>query len=238
MNNSSFFILLSVILLILICSKKRKFSTFGKSKNKSKSKYVNNGFANIKDPYTMPIVKSNMVTPQEANHILKSAESSFSDSKIIGGMDKNIRKSQTTWLYTSDPIIYNLVKRISQDYGYPMENAEPLQVVKYEPGGFYNEHHDACCDNDDKCTTFVDDGGQRVLTALIYLNSDFTDGGTEFPEIKKIIKPPEYGGVIFRPLADNSNKCHPLGLHKGMPVTSGIKYVCNLWIREGPYRTN
>lgn len=28
-------------------------------------------------------------------------------------------------------------KRICDAYNYPIENAEPLQVVKYEPGGFF-----------------------------------------------------------------------------------------------------
>jgi len=58
----------------------------------------------------------------------------------------------------------------------------------------------------------------------------------KFYEINEIIKPPKYGGIIFRPMANDSNKCHPLGLHKGMPVKSGVKYVCNLWIREGVYK--
>jgi prolyl 4-hydroxylase len=117
-----------------------------------------------------------------------------------------------------------------------MENAEPLQVVKYEPGGYYNEHHDACCDDDSKCDAFIQNGGQRVLTVLIYLNDSFEGGATEFPELKKMIKPPKYGCVIFHPLADNTNQCHPLALHRGMPVTSGTKYICNVWIREGCYK--
>ena len=40
---------------------------------------------------------------------------------------------------------------------------------------------------------------------------------------------------MFRPLEEDSNKCHPLALHKGTPVESGVKYVCNIWIREGKY---
>lgn len=233
MDNS--FLIISFVCLLFIVLFKNKKSTFGKE-NKKKKKYINSGFASVNASYTMPEVKQNMLTPQEGEYILKKASSTFSDSKIISGMDQNIRKSQTTWLYPSDPIIYNITKRICDAYNYPMENAEPLQVVKYEPGGFYNDHHDACCDNDDKCNTFVDDGGQRVLTVLMYLNDDFQGGETQFSELKTKIKAPKYGGIVFRPLADNSNQCHPLGLHKGMPVKSGTKYVCNLWIREGPYK--
>jgi len=223
-------VIIIVVLLIINLLKKKNSSQF------EKQKYINAGFANIEDPYTMPVVKLNIVTPQEAQHILDVTKNKFKDSLIIGGMDTNIRKSQTTWLYRSDPIIYNITKRICEQYNYPIENAEPLQVVKYKPGGFYNDHHDSCCDDDEKCNDFVQEGGQRVLTVLIYLNDDFEGGGTQFSEINEIIKPPKYGGIIFRPMANDSNKCHPLGLHKGMPVKSGVKYVCNLWIREGVYK--
>jgi len=200
---------------------------------KSTSRFTNKGYANINDRYTKPIVKPNIITPTEAQNILEKASKSFEDSKILSGTDTNIRKSQTTWIYPSDNIhVYNIINRICKEYNYPFENAEPLQVVKYEPGGFYNDHHDSCCDDNPKCDEFIQKSGQRVLTVLIYLNDNFTDGGTQFTELNEIIKPNKYSGIIFRPLADDSSQCHPLALHKGMPVTSGVKYVCNIWIRE------
>jgi prolyl 4-hydroxylase len=204
--------------------------------NSKKSTFKNNGFANINDSYTLPKEYPDLVTPQEADYIINTAKKSFKESHIVGGFDTNIRKSKTTWLYKDDPIIYGIIKRISDLTGQPVDNAEPLQVVQYEPGGFYNDHHDACCDNDKACTEFVQNGGQRVLTALIYLNDAFTGGSTRFSTLNKDIKPPKYGGVIFRPLADNKNMCHPLALHKGTPIESGIKYICNIWFREGVYK--
>jgi len=225
--------ILIIVIILLFYLKNKNKATFG---NKKKIKFTNNGYSKNDAAYTMPIIEQNMITPNEADYIKRITEKSFKDSEIIGGFDTNIRKSQTTWLYKDDPIIYNIIKRICDQYGYPIENAEPLQVVKYKPGGFYNDHHDSCCDTNDKCTDFVQNGGQRVLTVLIYLNDDFEGGATKFSELGTEIKPPKYGSIIFRPLADNSNTCHPLGLHKGMPVTSGTKIICNLWIREGEYK--
>ena len=232
-------VIILIILIFLIKKTKSSYEIYKSNKGKSKgNRYKNNGFASIDTNYTMPVIIENIITPQEAEYILDKTKDSFKDSQIIGGLDTSIRKSQTTWLYKSDPTIYNIIKRICDSYNYPVQNAEPLQVVKYNPGGFYNDHHDSCCDSDNKCTEFVQDGGQRVLTVLIYLNDDFEGGSTEFTEIGKNVKPPRYGGVVFRPLADNTNMCHPLGLHKGTPITSGTKYVCNLWIREGEYKNN
>ena len=227
-------IVILILVAFLVLLKKQNNSTPVSKKNKFV--YTNNGFANIKSSYTMPIVYDNLVTPQEAEHIITTAKGSFKESTIIGGFDTSIRKSKTTWLYLDDPVVKGIIQRICDMTGYPIENTEALQVVQYEPGGFYKEHHDACCDDDQRCTEFVQNGGQRILTALIYLNDSFTGGATSFPELKRDIKPPKYGGVIFRPLENDSNKCHPLALHKGTPVESGIKYVCNIWIREGRYK--
>lgn len=221
-------IILLVFLFFLNSISKNNFT-------ETKSKFKNNGFADIKATYVLPEVYNDLVTPEEAQHIITTAKKSFKESTTIGGFDSNVRKSKTTWLYRNDPIINGIIQRICDRTNHPIENAEPLQVVEYEPGGFYKEHHDSCCDSDPNCNVFVQKGGQRVLTALIYLNDDFTGGSTRFPELKQDIKPPKYGGVIFRPLAEETNKCHPLALHKGTPVESGIKYVCNIWIREGKY---
>ena len=67
---------------------------------------------------------------------------------------------------------------------------------------------------------------------VIYLTDGFTDGGTFFPKLKKIYKPNKCGGLLFHPLSTNTSKCHPKALHAGMPVTSGIKYIANVWLRE------
>ena len=58
--------------------------------------YKNNGFANIKASYTLPVVYNDLITPSEAQHIITSAKSSFKESVIIGGFDTSIRKSKTT----------------------------------------------------------------------------------------------------------------------------------------------
>jgi prolyl 4-hydroxylase len=190
------------------------------------------GYALESSDYIKPVVYNNIITPEEADYILKKANGSFSDSKIVGGFDTSIRKSKTTWLYKDDPVIYNIIKRVCDIINFTTDNAEALQVVKYEPGGFYNDHHDSCCDESIECKEFVKNGGQRILTMLIYLNDDFTGGETKFSKLNIDIKPPKYGGVLFKPLEKNGNKCHPYALHRGTPVLTGIKYICNVWIRE------
>jgi prolyl 4-hydroxylase len=218
-------VVLSLVIIMFLVLKKRRVSNF-----------KNNGFANIDSKYTMPQVKQNLVTPEEAEYIITTAKKSFKESQVVSGSNQGVRKSKTTWLYTDDPTIKNIIQRICDLTNNDITHCEPLQVVQYEPGGYYNDHHDACCDDDPKCTDFVQNGGQRILTVLIYLNDEFTGGATHFSKIQKDIKPDKYGAIIFKPLEENSNKCHPLALHRGTPVKTGVKYICNVWIREGRFK--
>ena len=189
------------------------------------------------DPYEEPYIINNIITEDEAKYIIYNASSKFDDSSILGQIvDHNIRKSKTAWLHKNDDtVILTIMLRIANIVNLPLENAESLQVVRYEPNGYYKEHHDSCCDNTEICNDFIKRGGQRIKTVLIYLNDDFEEGSTYFPLLGKKYKPPKYSAIIFNPLAKNSNKCHPYALHAGLPVKSGVKYIANLWFREGKF---
>jgi prolyl 4-hydroxylase len=185
------------------------------------------------DAYEDPYIINNIINEQEANHIINKSSMKLNDSRILGEtLDTKIRKSKSTWLYKDDPVVMKIMIKIANIVKLPLENAEALQVVKYDPSGYYNEHHDSCCDDHQLCAEFIKRGGQRIKTILIYLNDEFTEGATNFPVLNKKFKPPKYSAVIFNPLATNSNKCHPKALHAGLPVKSGTKYVANLWFRE------
>jgi prolyl 4-hydroxylase len=69
----------------------------------------------------------------------------------------------------------------------------------------------------------------------IYLNDNFTGGHTYFKNLDLKLKPNIGDAVVFFPLADNSNKCHPYALHAGMPIETGEKWIANLWFREGKF---
>ena len=72
---------------------------------------------------------------------------------------------------------------------------------------------------------------------LILLNA-ITDGETEFPDWNDGTKMKVQPGsaIFFRPLGTNEPKCHPKALHAGTPPSSGVKYVCNVWVRENKFR--
>lgn len=195
-------------------------------------------FCDEKDEYIKPTVHEGIITEEEAEYILKEAEKLFEQSEVVGtGVDLTSRRSSTAWLRKKeDEKIRKIIQRICDLTNMPIENAEDLQVVKYLPNGYYRPHHDSCCDKNDACKKFEEDGGQRVVTMVIYLNDGFKGGETNFPNLKMRLKAPKCGGLLFYPLEKGGNRCHPHALHEGTDVIEGVKYIANVWIRENKFR--
>jgi len=192
-------------------------------------------YADINDPYEMPYILENVASTDHCNQIMAYCVDKLQDSQVIGGKMPQIRNSKQCWIPKNNPLAKPLYDIITKIYNLNIENAEDLQVVRYQPGQYYNEHHDSCCENSEKCEQFTKNGGQRILTVLIYLNNDFDDGETYFRVLDKKIKADPGNAIVFHPLATNTNKCHPYALHAGLPVTRGEKWIANLWFRERPF---
>ena len=198
------------------------------------SNYRKNPFeySKINDPYTKPYIITDLLTNEECNMIINLAKDKLFDSEVLGGRHEHIRNSKQAWINKSDDQIKDIIYKICYKVNMSFDNAEDLQVVRYNPGQYYNEHHDSCCDDNESCKNFIKRGGQRKLTVLIYLNDKFTEGETFFKNLNQKFKVPIGSALVFHPLAKNSHKCHPLALHAGLPVKSGEKWIANLWFRE------
>lgn len=192
-------------------------------------------YADINDPYIKPYIIKDLLTKNECDQIISYAQNKLTDSEVISGKNLDVRNSKQCWIKKDSPLVNNLFKKISQMFNIPIENAEDLQVVRYLPGEYFKEHHDGCCDNNNKCKEFINKSGQRILTVLIYLNNEFEEGYTYFPKLNMKLKTEPGNAIVFFPTASNSTKCHPLALHAGMPVKSGIKWICNIWFHEKKY---
>lgn len=196
-------------------------------------------YSHENDRYTEPTLHMNIITDEENKYIIDKSKSLFTTSTTVGS-DKptEVRTSETAWIHKDDPVVGPMIKRICDQFQLPVDNAESLQIVKYKPGAYYREHHDSCCDNNDSCKKFSENSGQRIRTILVYLNDEFEGGETHFPNLDKKLKAPRNGAIVFYPMStDTPHACHPKALHAGLPVTSGEKYVCNIWIRERKWST-
>jgi prolyl 4-hydroxylase len=173
------------------------------------------------------------LTSKESEEIINLATPAFEEQSVLGkNAPSDYRVADGTWLYgNTHQIIKDIKLKISKNINIPIEHMEDMNVVKYKKGGQYKVHHDFFHPNTDYFEESVGSSGQRIFTALIYLNDDFKGGETDFPKINKKIMPKKNKLVIWRnvekdgSLIDNS-------LHAGLPVEEGIKYIGVIWIRE------
>ena len=96
---------------------------------------------------------------------------------------------------------------------YPHSNltkGEHLRVARYGLGGHYALHSDS-------------GGSERVVSCVLYLNSDFEGGELNFPNQDVTIKPEEGMLVLF--------PSNYLFVHKSLPVTEGKKYCVLSWFK-------
>lgn len=192
------------------------------------------GYTDVSSLWEPPVIVNSVLTRDECKYIIEKADKLFERSTVVGteGYDSS-RTSESAWITKDDPIARKVFQKASELTGKTIDCCEDLQVVRYKPGTFYNAHHDSCCDDTQACIDFEKRGGQRVGTLLIYLNDEFTDGETHFPDHGDVkLKASPGSAIFFRPMGADDWRCHPKALHAGLPVSSGTKYVCNAWVRE------
>jgi len=195
------------------------------------------GFTDKTAVWDPPVEVGRILTPEECKAIIDFAEPKFARSTLVAAdAVDDTRTSETAWLSRDHDLSRKILDKARELTGMPFENCEDIQVVRYKPGTYYKPHHDACCEDNEHCIKFEDEGGQRVGTLLVYLNDDYEEGWTAFPDADLKLKAPPGGGIFFRPLGRDDCRCHPSALHGGMPVKNGTKYLCNVWVREGTFR--
>lgn len=176
--------------------------------------------------YHKPVVIENFLSEKECIHIKQEAKSKLQASTVDKDrrVDEQIRKSETAWLSTEDPIIRSVIERCVSRTDRPIENCEQLQVLRYKEGGHYNPHQDV----------FYQEKNKRLYTFIIALNDEYEGGETAFPVINENYKL-NAGDALFFHTLDNYGLDTSDALHGGQPVKSGEKWVCNLWVHKFPY---
>ena len=86
-------------------------------------------------------------------------------------------------------MLHEVSKRLSIMVQMPIRNAESFQLVYYTKGAEYQEHCDAFNYDLPEGKKHWEPGGQRMITALAYLNDVEDGGGTGFPKLDIEISP-------------------------------------------------
>jgi prolyl 4-hydroxylase len=147
-------------------------------------------------------------------------------------VNNNYRISETAWLSPSQhTLVFDIFDKIEKMMNISKKNFELLQIVHYYPNGFFKWHYDQCNDKEKWCQKEIHRlKGYRLFTILIYLNDDYTGGITQFKYYKNK-KYTQGDAVIFRNINTDTCQIESKSYHQGSPITSGEKWICNIWIR-------
>ena len=127
----------------------------------------------------------------------------------------------------------SVLNRIVEMTGIEGRHIEPIQILRYQTGQFYVEHHD-----------FIQNerhmpGGPRILTVFLYLNDVVKGGETQFTRNDKdtIMITPERGTMLIWPnvLDLDPSIADDRMYHEALIVEEGIKYAVNIWFHLRNY---
>ena len=135
-----------------------------------------------------------------------------------------------------------IVERIAKLVNIPSTHAEKIQFIHYDREEFYTPHYDGWVVSENpeehdeyqriqKAAYLDGQGGQRLATALVYLNSVEEGGETHFPKLNKSIHPEPGKVLIFWNVYEGTRTIHPDSMHGAQPVKKGEKWAFNLWFR-------
>lgn len=174
---------------------------------------------------------SNFLADHECAYLVSKGEprlqpSTVTDRATGRSLPHPVRRSDGTFfgVANEDLVVNAINRRIAAASGTSPEQAEPLQLLRYGPGGEFRPHHDA-----------VKEGGnQRIITALVYLSDDYEGGETRFMKTGLKFRGRAGDLLLFRNVTPDGRP-DPLAEHAGLPVTRGVKLVASRWIwREPP----
>jgi prolyl 4-hydroxylase len=156
---------------------------------------------------------------------------SGSDSPVKLGMRTN--SAFQINVLDMDLVVLMVRARIAATIELPTRFLEPPQVLHYQTGEQCAPHRDYLDPNIAGHAADFARRGQRVVTFLIYLNTGFEGGETDFPVLGLAHKG-RAGDALFFGNVDPSGQPDQRTLHAGLPPTRGEKWLFSQWVRNRP----
>jgi len=174
------------------------------------------------------VAAEGFMTAAECAYLVEAGAPALQPSVVVdpatGRMVSHpVRRSDAAMfgVYSEDLVVNALNRRIAALSGTRPGQGEPLQLLRYRPGGEYRPHMDA----------LSAEANQRIVTVLVYLSDDYEGGETNFPRTGLSFRGGAGEALLFRNAAADG-RADPMALHAGLPVTSGVKLIASRWIRE------
>ena len=171
---------------------------------------------------------------QDALSFFQDMEESTVCTEDGEGEKIEARTGLRKWVeHDQSELFHGVCKRIADFLGTELSCTEKAQFLKYGKGERYDPHYDAF-DKSAKQWSHYNNGGQRVYTAMGYLNDVYLGGATTFPLLGLDVQPRRGRVLVWSNVGEDFGVPHPDSLHGGMPVEEGEKRCFTLWFRENP----
>jgi prolyl 4-hydroxylase len=178
----------------------------------------------------------NFMTAQECLEIEtimhRDSEAVSVDSQRVSSLATS-RRTSTSW-FCHYHQVSTLLAKAHYRLGFALESMEEPQVVRYAKGQEFTWHYDEVPPSE------LSNGGQRLATLLVYLNTVSTGGGTVFRDLQDgngnmlTVQPRQGSALLFFP-AKAGGQPDDRTLHKG-EVAEDEKRIVQMWIHQGSYR--
>ena len=177
----------------------------------------------VQDP---PVLVFDKFLTQEETQSISNICGKY-DRSLAGDQVSKVRTSTQCWCYREcmdDPIVRTVIERSHNVTRSSPQNAEYMQIVRYERGQFYMQHHD-------QNSAPETPQGPRVLTLFMYLNTPKRGGATRFNNLYLDVHPTMGKAVLWTSVSDtDTSAVEPRTHHEALPVEDGEKMGANLWI--------
>lgn len=181
------------------------------------------------------VVLGGLLSDDECDALVELARPRLRRSTIVDGLTggDQVHADRTSrgmfFARGADPLCARIEARIARLLEWPVENGEGLQVLNYPPGAQYRPHYDYFDPAGPGTGVLLEQGGQRVATVVMYLNTPERGGATTFPDAHLEVAAVKGNAVFF-----SYDRPHPMTrtLHGGAPVLAGQKWIATKWLRE------
>lgn len=180
---------------------------------------------------------NNFLNQQECLDLIKMIDDNHHPSSVVEGGNNvssysSNRTSSTCNLNHNHPQVQAIHQKIANYLGLDILKGEHLQGQLYEVGQYFKPHQDFFSGPayDKHCLA----SGNRTHTFMIYLNSEFEGGGTNFTNLNKVVSAETGKALTWENMKDGV--CLDEAMHEGMPVTKGKKYIITSWWRENHWK--
>ncbi|SDZ85026.1 2OG-Fe(II) oxygenase [Microbulbifer marinus] len=186
------------------------------------------------------VLFGNLLSGEECDELIALSQPRLKRSKVVNsqsgqsGQHAMRTSSGAVFRFGEFPLVKRIEQRISELVDIPVSRGEGLQVLNYAPGAEYKPHHDYFDPQYPGSKKYLQRGGQRCATLIIYLNDVEAGGSTVFPSTGVNVYPRKGYGLFFS-YADEQGGLDPLSLHGGSPVIAGEKWVATKWMRLRDY---